>query len=49
MNVIASAACNLPLYPVLFASYMHQLVPALTNAELWAIKLAVLLLTVCRA
>lgn len=49
MNVIASAACNLPLYPVLFASYMHQLVPSLTDSELWGIKLAVLLLTVCRA
>jgi amino acid transporter len=46
MNVIASAICNLPLYPVLFASYVQQLVPSLPGAALWAIKLAVLLVTV---
>ena len=47
MNVLASASCNLPLYPVLFSSYMAQLVPSLTGLELFAIKCAVLLLTIC--
>lgn len=46
MNVIASALCNLPLYPVLFASYVQQLVPSLSGAALWGIKAAVLLTTV---
>lgn len=46
MNVLASAACNLPLYPVLFASYVQQLVPSLSESAVFGIKLAVLLLTV---
>lgn len=44
-NCIASAFCNLPLYPVLFASYVSSLY-SLSWGALFGIKLAGLLLTV---
>ena len=45
-NCIASAVCNLPLYPVLFASYVSSLFPDVTDEVLFAIKFVCLLLTV---
>lgn len=37
-NCVAAALLNLPLYPVLFASYAQQLNPDLSLAALWSIK-----------
>jgi amino acid transporter len=45
-NCVASAVCNLPLYPVLFASYIATLDPALSPWVLGAIKAAALALAV---
>lgn len=45
-NMILSASLNIPLYPVLFASYIQQLVPSISDGGLWAIKLAGLAITV---
>lgn len=39
-NCVAAALLNLPLYPVLFASYCQQLDPTLSAGTLWAIKIA---------
>jgi amino acid transporter len=45
-NAVASAACNLPLYPVLFVSYISALYPDIPDAGLFGIKAAGLVLTV---
>jgi len=45
-NSIASALCNLPLYPVMFASYIQNLLPGISAGALWAIQLGGLVLTV---
>ena len=45
-NCIASAVCNLPLYPVLFASYITSLYPQISEGGVFGIKLAGLILTV---
>jgi amino acid transporter len=39
-NCVFSSLLNLPLYPVLFASYAQQLVPDLSVGALWGLKLA---------
>jgi hypothetical protein len=39
-NMMVSAVCNLPLYPVLFASYVQQLFPSASTGVLWAVKAA---------
>lgn len=43
MNSLAAATCNIPLYPVVFASYVQHLVPSLSEAGVWSIKVTVLL------
>lgn len=43
-NMMLSASLNIPLYPVLFASYVGQLVPSISTAGLWGVKLTGLLI-----
>ena len=38
-NMMLSASLNIPLYPVLFASYVSQLMPSISTAGLWGVKL----------
>ena len=44
-NMIFSAACNLPLYPVMFASYVDSSFPGMSDGALWGVKLLALLFT----
>ena len=45
-SMIIAQSLNIPLYPVLIADYMLQLVPSLTDGELWAIKLSCMVFAV---
>ena len=45
-NTITSSVCNLPLYAVLFASYITALYPDIPYGVLWAIKLTSVLAVV---
>jgi amino acid transporter len=45
-SMIIAQSLNIPLYPVLIADYMLQLIPTLSDGELWAIKLACMVFAV---
>jgi amino acid transporter len=45
-SMIIAQSLNIPLYPVLIADYMLQIIPTLSDGDLWAIKLSCMIFAV---